>query len=171
MNFSLIVLIMKESECVISPTRKKRLEQQGYTGFSDTELYDHKFGFRFAYYMCGSIVIIGLLLNNITILGLALVIAFFGMFPPRHPVDYLYNSLIRHLINKPKLPHRAPQGRFACGMATIMLGIIVYLFYAGFSLWGYIVGAALVSSAFLVSVLDICIPSMIYNSIFGKTQG
>jgi hypothetical protein len=41
---------------------------------------------------------------------------------------------------------------------------------AGHPLEGYIVGSLLLCSAFLVSYLDICIPSMIYNAIFKKKQ-
>lgn len=161
---------MGTQECVISPVRKKRLEKQGYTSFTDAELYDLKFGIRLAYYACGSIVILGLLLTDTRILGVSLALAFFGMFPPYHPVDYLYNYAIRHWLNKPKLPPRPPQGRFACIIATIFLGIIIYLLMSGFLIGGYILGGALVASAVLVSTMDICIPSMIYNRLFGRSK-
>ena len=160
---------MNNPDCVFSPTRRRRLEVQGYHGFTDAELNDYKVGIRLAYYLCGSIVILGLLLTNIKILAVAMTIAFFGSLPPYHPFDYLYNYVIRHLINKPKLPHRSNQGRFACGMATVWLSGVIYLFYIGLNLWGYIAGGILVSIATLVSTTDICIPSMIYNLMF-KTK-
>jgi hypothetical protein len=156
---------MKTPNC-ISPTRRKRLETQGYARFTDSELNEFKFGIRFAYYLCGSIVVVGLLMSNLKILTIAMIIAFFGTLPPNHPFDYLYNYVIRHLIHKPKLPPRTNQGRFACGIASVWLGLVIYLFYIGLNLWGYIAGGVLVSSAFLVSTLDICIPSMIYNFLF-----
>jgi len=159
---------MDSSECVISQTRKRRFEIQGFKGFTHEELYQHRVGLRLPYYTCGTIVFLGLLFNNIGILFIALLIAFFGIFPPYHPVDYIYNYVIRHWIDKPKLPPRAPQGRSACLIATIMLGTTMYLLSFGFIIWGYIVGGTVITSAILVATMDICIPSMIYNNIFGK---
>jgi hypothetical protein len=164
------ILNMKNQECLISPVRRKRLETQGYIGFTDSELNDFKFGIRFAYYLCGSIVILGLILSDIKILAAALIIAFFGTLLPYHPFDYLYNYLIRYLFNKPKLPPRANQGRFACGIAVVLLGAIIYFFYSGLNFWGYLVGGILVFTAALVSILDICIPSKIYNILFNKRK-
>lgn len=161
---------MKNQDCLITPTRRKRLESQGYIGFTDAELNNFKFGIRFAYYLCGSLVILGLLLTNLKILSVAMIIAFFGSLPPYHPFDYLYNYVIRHLINKPKMPPRANQGRFACGIATVWLTGTIYLFYIGLNTWGYIAGGILVSIATLVSTMDICIPSMIYNFLFKKKK-
>jgi hypothetical protein len=159
---------MKNQDCIISPRRKKRLETQGYMGFTDAELDDIKFGIRFAYYLCGSLALIGLMLNSLEVLAVAMIIAFLGTLPPYHPFDYLYNYIIRYLINKPKMPNRPAQGRFACGMATVWLGGTIYLFYTGLNLWGYICGGTLVLVATLVSTLDFCIPSIIYNFLFKR---
>ncbi len=159
---------MKNEDCILTPTRRKRFETQGYHGFSDTELNDFKFGIRFAYYLCGSLVVLGLLLTNLKILAVAMIIAFFGSLPPYHPFDYLYNYVIRHLINKPKIPARSNQGRFACGIATVWLGGTIYFFYVGLNVLGYIAGGILVSIATLVSTMDICLPSIIYNLMFKK---
>lgn len=60
---------------------------------------------------------------------MAFIIALWGSFPPYHPFDYLYNYLIRHLLNKPKIPPRTNQGRFACGIATAWLSGTIYLFF------------------------------------------
>ena len=159
---------MKNQDCILDPVRRRRLETQGYLGFTDTELNDFKFGIRFAYYLCGSLMVIGLAFNKVEILAAAMIIAFFGTLPPYHPFDYLYNYGVRHLMNKPKMPHRSNQGRFACGIATIWVGGIIYLLYTGFTIWAYITGGFLVFVATLVSTMDICIPSMIYNFLFRK---
>ena len=161
---------MKKQSDMISPVRRKRFETQGYNGFTDSELNDFKFGIRFAYYLCGSLVLLGLLFTNMKILCAVLVIAIVGTLPPYHPFDYLYNLGIRHLINKPKMPPRSNQGRFACAMAAVWLVGIIYLFYAGLNVWGYIAGGVLVFVAALVSILDICIPSMIYNFLFRRSK-
>lgn len=95
----------------------------------------------FAYYLCSSLVVLGLVFNKVEILAAAMIIAFFGMIPPYHPFDYLYNYGVRHLINKPKMPHRSNQGRFACGIATAWLAGIIYLMYLSLTIWAYIAGS------------------------------
>ena len=45
---------MKNQDCIIIPIRRKRLETQGYKGFTDSELNDFIFEIRFAYYSFGS---------------------------------------------------------------------------------------------------------------------
>jgi hypothetical protein len=159
---------MKNKNFSISLARRKRFETQGYNWFTDSEFNDVKFGIRFPYYLCGSLVVLGLSLTNLKILGAVMTIAFFGMLPPYHPFDYVYNYVVRHLINKSKTPPRPNQGRFACGIATVWLGGVIYLFYIGHNIWGYLAGCILVSITTLVSTTDICIPSMIYNFLFRR---
>jgi hypothetical protein len=161
---------MENTSQIISPTCKKRLQIQGYENYSDKELNDYKFGIRFAYILCTTLVGLGLLLNNLTVLTVAAAIATIGTFPPYHPFDYLYNYAIRHILNKPKMPHRTNQGRFACGIATIWLSITIYLLHSDYTVAGYILGGMLVVVALLVSTLDICIPSIIYNALFTKVR-
>lgn len=157
---------MEEKNHSFSKIRRKRLETQGFTGLTDKELNEFQYGMRFAYLLCISIVLIGLILKNTDILLFALIISFFGSFLPRHPFDYLYNFVAQTFLGKPKIPKRGPQGRFACGIATVWLGVTIYLFSIGLDLWGYILGYALVVVAGLVAFLDICIPSIIYNFFF-----
>lgn len=156
------------NEAQISSWSKERLEEQGFRGFADAELKKYRFGIRFAYIACLSLVVIGLVFKSQAFLLIANVIALLGILPPYHPIDYLYNYSVRFLVGRPKLPPRANQSRFACAMATIMLGVINYYFYQGNFTVVYIVGAALLTSAFLVSFLDLCIPSKIYNALFER---
>ncbi len=155
----------------IGATSIKRLVEQGFYGFSDVELGNHRFGIRFAYFICMSVVMTGLFLKNQQILLLANIIALLGILPPYHPIDYLYNYAFRHLIGRPKLPHRSNQGRFACSMATVMLATMNYYAYQGNFTVVYIVGSGLLTSAFLVTFLDLCIPSKIYNALFIRRSG
>ena len=83
-------------------------------------------------------------------------------------MDYVYNYGVRHLLGKPKTPPRANQGRFACIMATTMLLAILYLMSIGNLVAAYIVGGVLVGTAVLVTFIDFCIPSVIYNYVFTK---
>src|SRR4051812_44463478 len=114
---------MHDRHCMLSATSRKRLCIQGYSNYSDKELKDYRFGIRFAYALCGAIVFIGLLFNNMFLLAGATVVALLGTLPPYHPFDYLYNHLLRYLFKKPLIPPRPVQGRFACAIATKWLSI------------------------------------------------
>ena len=100
----------------------------------------------------------------------AVFFALVAAFPPRHPVDYLYNYGVRQLLGKPKMPPRPAQGRFACAIATAWLGSIMYCFSQGFDMAAYILGGTLLVVAGLVSSVDLCIPSLIYNALFAKNK-
>lgn len=56
---------MNSKTQLISATCKRRLHVQGYQKYSDTELNDYKYGIRFAYALCITLVAIGLILNSI----------------------------------------------------------------------------------------------------------
>jgi hypothetical protein len=159
---------MGNQNCVLSSVTRKRLEAQGYLGFTDAQLNDFKFGIRFAYYLCGLLVLTGLIFSSVAILMTAMVIAFLAMMPPHHPFDYLYNYVVRKILRKPKLPPRTNQGRFSCGIATIWVGGIIFLLKNNFEMWGYFAGGVLLSVAALVSIFDICLPSIIYNFLFTR---
>jgi hypothetical protein len=161
---------MRNTDCILSPVTRRRLEAQGYLGFTDAQLYDFKFGIRFAYYLCALLVLSGLIFSRVEVLLTAMVVAFLATLPPYHPFDYLYNYGVRKLLHKPKLPPRTNQGRFACGIATIWLGLIIFMLQTNLHIWAYIAGGVLLFVAGLVSTLDICIPSIIYNYLF-KRQG
>jgi hypothetical protein len=159
---------MKNQHCTISPTTRKRLEDQGYVGFTDSQLDEFKFGIRFAYYLCALMFLTGLVLQDINILFGAMVVALLATIPPYHPFDYLYNHAIRHVLKKTKLPPRSNQGRFACGIASLWIGIIILLLKSGFDVWAYLAGGILLVVAGLVSMLDLCIPSIVYNYLFKR---
>jgi hypothetical protein len=164
-------LQVKKTNCQISPARISRVKTQGYdTGFTDEEISVHAVGNRFAYQVCTLLFATGLILTSIPVLTVAAIIAFSTVILPYHPFDYLYNNSIRHWLDRPKLPRRTVQAKFACGIAAIWLAMIIYLFSVSLTLWGYVMGGVLLIIALLVSTLDICIPSLIYNYLFAKRK-
>jgi hypothetical protein len=159
---------MGNPNCILSPVTRRRLETQGYVGFTDAELNNFKFGIRFAFYACGLLVLSGLIFSKVEILLVAMGVAFLAALSPSHPFDYIYNYGVRQLLGKPRMPARSNQGRFACGIATFWLAGVIFLLKANLHVWAYIAGAILLTGAVLVSTLDICIPSMIYNFLFKR---
>jgi hypothetical protein len=67
----------------------------------------------------------------------------------------------------PKLPANGAPRRFACGIGAVGLIGTGALFFAGFDLAGYLLGAALVATAALVASTHFCIPSTVYGALFG----
>jgi hypothetical protein len=160
-----------EPNCLISPLRISRIKEQGYdTRFTDEEISQHAAGNRFSFQMCTLLFTIGLILTSIPILTIAAIIAFLTVILPYHPFDYLYNHIVRYWLNRPKLPQRTNQAKFACGIASVWLGVIIYLFYNSQFVWGYVLGGILLVVALLVSTVDFCIPSLIYNKLFRKRK-
>ena len=159
-------LIMRKEQEIISTSRLHRLRVQGYCDISDANLSGLAFGNRFAYYTCSFILLIGIITANIPILTTMMVVAAFGVILPNHPFDYIYNYFLSGPMNKPKLPRRSKQLKFACTVATLWIAATIYLFYSGLALAGYVSGGTLFSIAFLVSTTDFCIPSLIYNFLF-----
>ena len=167
---------MKKSEwkadsCPISPLRSYHLKEQGYyRGFTEDEISLHAVGHRLAFQVCLTIFSLGLILTSIPVLGIAGLLALFGVLLPWHPVDYLYNSVIRHWLKRPKLPPRSIQNKFACGIATVWIAVVIAFFATENFITGYILGGIMFLIAFTVSTTDICIPSKIYNFFFMKEK-
>lgn len=150
----------------VSSKLVKRLKIQDYCGMSDKRLSELAFGNRFAYILCSFLVFIGVVLANIPLLCAMMLIALYGVLLPYHPFDYIYNHGLRKVLNKPELPPRSLQIKFACSIATIWLAIAIGLFFLDFMTAGYICGGILFSLAFTVSTTDICILSLLYNYLF-----
>jgi|CXWL01.1.fsa_nt_gi hypothetical protein len=108
----------------------------------------------------------GLLVGSTEVLMVAMGFALLGAILPQHPFDYLYNGMVRHWWGGPAVPLRTPQARFACGVATAWLGIVLWLFSTGAVLAGNVMGGLLVAVAILVTTTDYCVPSLIFNALF-----
>lgn len=159
---------MNTNKMKLTTIRLNRLRTQGYTCQSDEELSSLAFGNRFAYRACVILLIPGVVLANIPLLLIMMFFAFLGVVLPNHPFDYIYNHLLSKRMKKPQLPPRSVQLKFTCSLATLWIGATAYLFYIELMLAGYILGGLLIGTALLVSTIDLCIPSMIYNSLFLK---
>ena len=152
----------------LSEKRIYYIREQGYIRQTDAEINELAFGNRFAYRICVTLVLFGVVSSYIPLLSAMMLIAFLGLVLPYHPFDYFYNLVLRKWMNKPELPPRSKQLKFACMTATLFLGLTIYMFYSGYAILGYIIGGALIGVAALVSTIDLCIPSKIYNALFNK---
>lgn len=157
---------MNNSKPQLSKRRINFIRAQGYQQFSDYEIADLAFGNRFAYILCTSLLASSVAMAYIPGLLAMATIAFLTIVLPYHPFDYIYNHGLRQLLNKPQLPPRSAQLKFACTVATTWILITAYLFYAEMCIAAYVMGGLLVAVATTVSTTDYCLPSVIYNFIF-----
>lgn len=147
---------------------RERLEAQGYCGYSDKELSWHRHGIRFAYQTCTVCVAVALFTNSIFLLSLSLFVSLLCVILKRHPVDYLYNIVLK-IYHKPEIPFRTKQTKFACSVAAFWILVTLLLMSSGWVGTAIIWGSVLVAVGSLVSTTDVCIPSILYNYLFQKT--
>ena len=150
----------------LSPARIHRVKCQGYSGYSDIDVSRLAFGNRFPVILCFIMLVAGVALANIPVLLILLVISFLGVLLPYHIFDYIYNYGLRGFLDKPILPPRSNQFKFACSVATLWNAINIYLFASGLMTAGYISGTIMCCVPLLLITTDYCIPSVIYNFLF-----
>jgi hypothetical protein len=145
----------------------RRLDIQGFDAVDRAALAEVAPWLRLAFGLCTVLAAIGTAMASpVILLALAPVAALAAAFPV-HPFDLLYNHVIRHFTGTGPLPKRGAPGRFACGLGAVWVVVTAWAFSAGHAVIGYALGSALVVVGALVSTVDICIPSLIYRSIFG----
>lgn len=154
----------------LSATTRRRLNVQGFCDVDDKTLANLAPWLRMAFGICALIAGAGTVLASPAILWVLTPIAALGALTPVHPFDLIYNYGIRFLRNTGPLPKRRAQNRFACGVGAVWLVATAWAFQSGALTAGYILGGVLTGIGVLVSTTDICIPSMIYNTLFSRSR-
>lgn len=151
----------------LSPATRRRLEIQGFCGVEERTLAETAPWLRLAFALCTLLAAAGTLLASPVFLWSLVPIAALAAAFPVHPFDLPYNYGLRHLTKTGPLPRRGAPNRFACGLGAVWLIAAGWAFHAGAMVTGYVLGGMLTLVGLLVSTTDICIPSLIYRSIFG----
>jgi len=154
----------------ISPTARKRIEAQGFLGYSDSFLAYINYPLRLAPAICMTWVAVGTYLASPFALWALMPFAFLGAVLPGHPFDAIYNHGIRHLIGAPALPKYGKPRRFACANMTVWLGVTGWAFSSGWMALGYALGIFEVLIALVNVTTGFCVPSFFYGLLFGKPQ-
>ena len=145
----------------------RRLDIQGFDTVDAQELAPVAPWLRLSFGLCALLGGVGTLLASPTILLVLSAVAAVAAASPVHPFDLIYNYGIRRLTGTGPLPRRGVPTRFGCGLGAVFLLPTAWAFSAGHVVAGYALGGMLTFVVLLVSTTDICIPSMIYRSIFG----
>jgi hypothetical protein len=78
------------------------------------------------------------------------------------------NYGVRYLTGTGPFPKPGPQRHFVFGVATVWLAATGRAFYIGADIAGFALGASLIAVGALASTTHFCIPSVIYNTVFGR---
>ncbi|MGE3511142.1 MAG: DUF4395 family protein [Vicinamibacterales bacterium] len=151
----------------LTPRTRRLLDIQGFDAVDVQELAPVAPWLRLTFGLCGLLGGMGTLMASPTILLMLALIAALAAASPVHPFDLIYNYGIRHFTGTGPLPRRGLPTRFGCGMGAVLVLVTAWAFSAGHQVTGYALGGALTFVVLLVSTTDICIPSLIYRSIFG----
>lgn len=151
----------------LTPRTSRLLDIQGFDAVDVQELARVAPWLRLSFGLCALLGGMGTVLPSPTILLVLAPLAALATASPVHPFDPIYNYGIRHLTGTGPLPRRGVPSRFGCGMGALFLLVTAWAFSAGHVLLGYVLGGMLTVVTLLVSTTDICIPSMIYRSMFG----
>ena len=151
----------------LTPRTYRLLDIQGFDTVDAQELAPVAPWLRLTFGLCALLGGLGTVLASPAILLMLAAIAAIAAASPVHPFDLIYNYGIRHLTGTGPLPRRGVPTRVGCGMGAVFLLVTVWAFSAGHVVAGYALGGVLTFVVLLVSTTDICIPSLIYRSIFG----
>ncbi len=152
---------------VLTPQTYRLLDIQGFDTVDVQEIAPVARWLRLAFGLCALLGALGTVLASPTVLLVLASIAALAAASPVHPFDLIYNYGIRHLTGTGPLPRRGVPSRVGCGMGAVLVLVTAWAFSAGHMVVGYALGGVLTSVVLLVSTTDICIPSLIYRSIFG----
>ena len=151
----------------LNPRTRRLLDIQGFEDVDTQDLAPVAPWLRLAFGLCGVLGGIGTLMASPTILLVLALIAALAAASPVHPFDLVYNYGIRYLTGTGPLPRRGAPTRFGCGMGAVLVLVTAWAFSAGDLVVGYALGGMLTFVVLLVSTTDICIPSLLYRTIFG----
>ena len=152
----------------LSPVMQKRLETRGITCTNDAEFVKLATWFRFTPLLSATLIGLGTGFAFTPLLWVMVPIVALGVISPRHPFDLIYNYGMRHLTGTQPLPRNGASARFASGTALVLLVGTAIAFELDVAWLGYALGGVLISVAALVSVTHFCIPSMVYQLLFGR---
>lgn len=146
--------------------QQRSLFQQGYQTYTPRELKQLEWGLRFTPAVCSSITAAALFFQQPYVL---FVVAFLGMyaffFPAGHPMDLIYNHIVRPMFGAVKLPENPFQRRVACFAAGIMNTAAAVLFLMEMPVAAVAVGVTLLFLQVIVITTHFCTLSWMYEGM------
>ena len=150
-----------------SDRSREFLEAQGFVGLSDCDIPEFSGWLRFAPAVCLTWTGVGLVFGSPALIAMLVPFALVGGLWDRHPFELVHEYGIRQITGTSRLPRYGRQRRFACLMASVVLSLTALALYLGYSVLGYSLGASMVILASINVSTGFCVPSFIYNRLFG----
>lgn len=142
----------------------KNLIQQGYQTYTPLELKQVHWGLRFTPTVCSLMTLYGLYMQNpLILLAVSLLGVWAFFFPAAHPMDLLYNHLVRKIFSAVKLPPNPLQRRLACLAAGIMNATAAVFFLLEMPLAALITGGLLLMLQAIVIFTHFCTLSWMFE--------
>lgn len=155
--------------------QQRSLVQQGYRDLDARQLAQLDWGLRFTPVVCSLLTLVGLVRQSYSLLFLVSLLGIWAFLAPAaHPMDLLYNHLVRHLFHAVKLPPNPFQRRLACLAAGVMNATAASLLLAGQPALARVVGAVLLVLQMIVITTHFCALSWIYDLVvkaLGSMEG
>lgn len=162
---------MAKQQCGLSMMQKS-LFQQGYQTYTPAELKQLEWGLRFTPAACSSITLYALITQQPLLLFVVSVLGMWAFFfPAGHPMDLIYNNVVRKLFDGTRLPPNPFQRRLACFAAGIMNAMAGAFFLMGMPMAALITGGMLLVLQAIVIFTHFCTLSWMYEGVmrmFGR---
>lgn len=148
-----------------STLQNRALTQQGYD-YSPAELSELSWGLRFTPTLCMGFALLGLVTQQAWIhFGLAALGILPFWAPAWHPLDRLYNHVLRPLWSGVALPPNPLPRRIACMMGGAMNLGIGLAFTLGSVATAYALGVVLIALQLIVITTHFCVASWMYEGL------
>lgn len=154
-----------------APAIRSRLELQGFSCDVGSNMSAVQRWLRWTPGLASAWILAGVVLASPGVLWAFAVVSAVGASFPRHPFDFLYDGVVRPLIDGPELPANPAPRRFAMVVACIWSAAVGLLFHAELAVAGYVAGALLVVAGSLVFLTHFCLGSLMYRALTGLIPG
>ena len=146
--------------------QQRSLVQQGYENYTRQQLTEMEWGLRFTPFVCALIALYGLVTQQpLVLFAVAFLGAWAFFFPAAHPMDLLYNHVVRPMFGAATIPPNPLQRRLACLSAAVMNLMAGTLFLVGLPMAAYLVGGCLLVLQAIVIATHFCALSWMYEGV------
>jgi Domain of unknown function (DUF4395) len=117
---------------------------------------------------CGCFGALGLYLGMPAYFWALGALTLIGSVSRRSFYDYLYQSLVRPLINLGDMPRHGAPRRFGCAIGAVLFSLSGTGFYIKNPMLSFVPALIIISLAFIAALTQWCFASALYRLISGK---
>lgn len=149
-------------------TLRRHIEAQGYLGLDDETLVGLDPWLKLTPFLTCLVAGLGTLVESSALLAALSLVTFLGVLLPRHPVDSLYNGLIRNLEDSPPIPLTPRRRRLVYLIWSGTLAASAYCFATGNVKIGFLTGWFVAAIVGFLAAQQICLISEAIQRVAGS---